>query len=137
MSVLQVWFSNRRAKWRREEKLRNQRRAVDQVGAVSPPSSAGRLPINSGFNSMYSSIPQPIATMADTYRYTKKIFRVLKHTVHRKPLKQQFVQHNNYEMCLVNSYITIDSPCTLHRIHLLAYLPMPFPHLHLNKCLLR
>nr|XP_022903929.1 paired box protein Pax-6 isoform X3 [Onthophagus taurus] len=62
----EVWFSNRRAKWRREEKLRNQRRAVEQV-AVSPPVSAGRLPINSGFNSMYSSIPQPIATMADTY----------------------------------------------------------------------
>lgn len=62
----QVWFSNRRAKWRREEKLRNQRRAVEQV-AVSPPVSTGRLPINSGFNSMYS-IPQPIATMADSYR---------------------------------------------------------------------
>lgn len=84
-----VWFSNRRAKWRREEKLRSQRRDGDAGNGAMDVPGAFSVGVAAGFSvsscNMYPPPPppptlvhQPLVSVAavaaaDPYRYHESV----------------------------------------------------------------
>ncbi|XP_055615170.1 paired box protein 6 homolog [Toxorhynchites rutilus septentrionalis] len=107
----EVWFSNRRAKWRREEKLRSQKRLINQVSSNGQPGMASAICSPSATKIYNSEYDNPYAAAAAASQPTSDCYSSLSNSV---GLMSGQPPRDNYQYLLSDSLHSLSMPYSFH-----------------------